>query len=130
MAFDVSAAVHYAFIHARPHSTGHCAKYIRRALERGGVHVISTRAAKDYGPALEAAGFHEVADTPDVTEPPQAGDVIVIQGVKGHPYGHMAMFNGRIWISDFKQHPWHHRGFYPGPAYRAAQAPFRIYRYA
>ncbi|WP_322041943.1 CHAP domain-containing protein [Paraburkholderia sp. J67] len=122
MAYDAIGAANYAFNHAEPASTGRCAKYVRRAIEWGGVSVAHTEAANNYGPNLQAAGFFQVVGTP------MRGDVVVIQSITGHPYGHMAIFNGHIWISDFRQQPGP-QGFYPGPAYRAAQPPYKIYRH-
>lgn len=76
--------------------------------------------AKDYGISLERAGFSEVLQGSTI----QAGDVAVIQPYPGgNPSGHMAMYDGIIWISDFRQ-----RSMYPGPGYRRTQPSFKIYR--
>jgi hypothetical protein len=101
-------------------STDNCAKYTRRAIEAGGITVTHTASARNYGGPLTAAGFHEV-----LSGPPARGDVVVIQPIVGHPDGHMAMFDGSIWISDFRQY---HR-FYPSQAYRNAHPPYKIYRH-
>lgn len=34
---------------------------------------------------------------------PQKGDIIVINKIEGHPNGHIAMYSGKKWISDFVQ---------------------------
>lgn len=79
-----------------------------------------TANAKDYGSSLERAGFREVPPGSTL----QAGDVAVIQPYSGgNPSGHMTMFDGTGWISDFRQ-----RSMYPGPGYRAAHPSFKIYR--
>lgn len=122
MAYDAVGAANYAFSHAHSKSTGNCAKYVRHAIEWGGVSVAPTGNAKDYGSRLQAAGFFEV------TGAPIKGDVVVIQAITDHPHGHMAIFDGHIWISDFKQRPGL-QGFYPGDAYRAARPPYKIYRH-
>ena len=31
------------------------------------------------------------------------GDIVVFDSVTGHQYGHIAMWTGTEWISDFKQ---------------------------
>lgn len=49
---------------------------------------------------------------------------MIIQPIPGHPHGHMAMYDGAYWISDFVQY----YGFYPGNAYRTAKPPYQIYR--
>jgi streptogramin lyase len=61
----------------------------------------------------------------------RSGDVVVIQGWQSpqdsNPSGHMAMFDGMQWISDFYQ------GYksdpYPGLLYRRHRPSFRIYRH-
>jgi hypothetical protein len=117
--WDKSSAVYYLQSHAEASSHGHCARYVRQAIERGGIILNRTYSARNYGSSLTAAGFREVLGGP------QRGDVVVIQAIAGHPDGHMAMFDGHIWISDFRQL----HGFYPGPAYRAAQPSYKIYRH-
>ena len=116
----VAAAIHHLRENAERASRGRCAAYVREALEAGEVviapHPVS---AKDYGPYLRRHGFLSVP--PD--EPPRAGDVCVIQGCEGHPHGHMAMFDGRAWISDFVQ-----RDIWAGPKYRALRPPMEVFR--
>jgi hypothetical protein len=119
MPYDAASAVNYAESHAAPRSLGRCAEYVRKAVEWGGILLQRTHDAKDYGRSLEAAGFREAFGAP------QKGDVIVIQPAPGHPHGHMAIYTGSQWISDFRQL----HGFYPGPAYRSAQPSYKIYRY-
>ncbi|MGF6505037.1 CHAP domain-containing protein [Paraburkholderia sp. 32] len=119
MAWDKTGAVRYLQANARLSSQSRCAEYTRRAIEAGGLRITHTAYAKDYGSSLVGAGFHEV----DVT--PQRGDVVVIQAITGHPYGHMAMFDGQIWISDFRQL----HGFYPGQAYRTMKPTYKIFRH-
>ena len=52
------------------------------------------------------------------------GDVAVMQGFTSSPAGHMQMFDGSVWISDFKQN-----GFWAGPGYRTHKPAFKIYRH-
>lgn len=87
----------------------------------GSVHVAPAGSARNFGPSLEAAGFYEVNGAP------QKGDVVVIDGVTSHDDGHMAIYDGTRWISDFKQRlgP----DVYPGPAYRVARPAYKIYRH-
>ncbi len=48
---------------------------------------------------------------------PDKGDIAVFQPPdKEHEHGHIQMYNGKIWVSDFKQEG--KDGFWPGPAYR------------
>lgn len=122
MPYDGKSAATFAYSHAEVASTHQCAKYVRKAIEWGGISLPHTHYAKDYGQILEAAGFYEVRGAP------QRGDVVVIEGFPGHPEGHMAIFDGSIWISDFKQRlgP---DGIYPGPDYRTSRPPYKIYRH-
>lgn len=120
IAWDKDSAVDHLRSHARPESTKNCARYVREAIEHGGIALERTRSARDYGASLIDAGFHEIS-----TALPQRGDVVVIQAIDGHPDGHMAMYDGHIWISDFRQY----HGFYPGPAYREAKPPYKMYRH-
>ena len=63
---------------------------------------------------------------------PEKGDVAVIQGYPGGtadkngvPYGHIQMYNGNQWVSDFYQnHP-----FYPGKNYELYEPSYTIYRW-
>jgi hypothetical protein len=122
MPWNVNQAVGHLNDNAEPASVGRCAQYTREAIEAGGVSLVHHESAQDYGPSLSAVGFVEYAG-----EPPggyQRGDVAVIQGFDGHPHGHMQMYDGSAWVSDFQQ-----RDFWPGPAYRTTQPGFRIYRY-
>jgi NlpC/P60 family len=120
MSWDKVGAVNYLRWHANTGSHGDCARYVREAIERGGIKLDRTASAKDYGSSLLHAGFREVSGTF-----PQRGDVVVIEAIPRHPHGHMAMFDGDIWISDFKQQ----HGFYPGPDYRAAAPRYKMYRH-
>lgn len=76
--------------------------------------------AKDYGPNLVSARFLKVMD-----DSLGAGDVVVIDSFKGNAFGHMAMYDGTTWISDFVQ-----RDLYPGPSYRQHKPAYTVYRYA
>lgn len=121
MPYDKVGAVNFADRHAETSSKGHCAAYVRRALEWGGISLVPTLRAENYGPSLKAAGFYETTSTP------QRGDVVVIEGIPGHDDGHMAIYDGTRWISDFKQRPG--ADVYPGPDYRKAQPAYKIYRH-
>ncbi|WP_431765460.1 CHAP domain-containing protein [Paraburkholderia sp.] len=117
--WNIYAAVAHLRDNAEAGSTANCAKYVRRAIEAGGITLTHTASARNYGGPLTAAGFHEV-----LSGAPWKGDVVVIQPITGHPDGHMAMYDGQIWISDFKQY----HGFYPSQAYRNIHPPYKIYR--
>lgn len=133
------ASVNYINSHVEPNSIGKCAAYVRRAVEAGGAtiripppRIGNSASACDYGPSLELVGFkpvyvHTGTGPTDTAIIPgqQAGDVVVIQPIAGHPHGHIALFNGISWVSDFVQL----RGFYPGPQYRNVKPAYTLYRY-
>jgi len=123
--FDIERAVEHLDKAAHAASQGKCARYVREALAAGGLVVPLPRPvyAKDYAPSLEAMGFKEVAaDGFTATK----GDVAVIQPTSGRTEGHIQMFNGSIWVSDFRQRA----DIYPGPAYRKEQVAYRLFRFA
>ena len=121
--WNKEAAISHLNAHAHAGSTGRCAAYTRQAIEAGGGGVILHRkhSAKDFGSSLTSAGFIEQP----AGQTPAAGDVVIIQPIPGHPHGHMAMFNGTLWVSDFKQL----HGFYPGHSYRVQKPDYKIYRH-
>jgi hypothetical protein len=121
MGWDVEKAVTHAQTKAESGSVGMCAKYTRQAIEAGGVTLTRHGSAKDYGSSLVAVGFVELNFCPVAYA---KGDVAVIQGFPGHPHGHMQIFDGAQWISDFKQ-----KDFWPGKAYRDKQPSYAVYRY-
>ncbi len=102
-------------------SSRRCAQYVRTAIEAGGIFLSREADAKNYGRSLQVAGFRVVNRNSCII--PQRGDVVVIQPVQAGNPGHMAMYDGQIWISDFKQ-----RTMYPGPEYRKHEPDFAIYR--
>jgi hypothetical protein len=96
---------------AKRESTGWCAEYVRKGLEVGGLHIKEEdhrKKAKDYGPILEKYGASVVPKYPYT---PRTGDIVIFQPIPPknaqeptkHPDGHMQMWDGRQWVSDFKQ---------------------------
>lgn len=80
--------------------------------------------AKDWGPTLLRLGFHRLQVENSDTFIPMKGDVVVIQPYPaGNSSGHIAAFDGKIWISDFRQ-----RDFWSGPNYRKKGPPHVFYR--
>jgi hypothetical protein len=142
---DIDQAVGYLDDNAEDESQHHCAAAVRQAIEHGGVDLDpNTRpgSAEDYGPYLQGHGFNSVTIPEGHEYQPQRGDVIVIQGFPagtdadgnsyaGNVYGHIEMWDGEQWVSDFSQ-PRHDGNspmddVYPGRAYRAAQPDYAIY---
>ncbi len=121
MSWDLDETIATLRMNSRVGSSGRCAKFVRIALESGGISLMRTEHAKDYGRSLESAGFRVVNRHSCIA--PRRGDIAVIQPLLDEIHGHMAMYDGEIWISDFKQ-----RSMYPGPEYRRQQPDFAIYR--
>ncbi len=134
---DIQVTLNHLRSHAKPKSQNECAKYVRRALNAGGFTVVNTEHAKDYGAKLAASGFRPVSIWDGILPSRlnqygylqdyvvTAGDVAVIQPYDGgNPSGHMTMYDGQHWLSDFRQ-----RGIWPGPGYRNKKPSYIIYRY-
>lgn len=79
MSWNKDVAVSHLRSHALGRSHHECATFTREAIQAGGVRLDHTLNAKDYGPSLLRAGFHEI--------PPGSillsGDVAVIQPYAG-----------------------------------------------
>jgi hypothetical protein len=87
-------------------SVGACAAYCRRGLEAGGFDSEGRPGhAGDYGPFLLSRGAGEV---PLENYSPEMGDIAVFGKNDAHPFGHVQIYDGEQWVSDFKQ-----RGFNP-----------------
>lgn len=87
--------------------------------------LLATGSAKDYTPFLLSKGFN-IENSTDYT--PIKGDIAVFESFMGttkyHEHGHIQMYNGTQWVSDFKQ-----KGFWPGTDYRKFQPSFTILRW-
>ena len=119
--FDLSDSLKVLRGNAHAKSTGYCARYVRWALEAGGIDTSGhPSVAKKYGTLLEKRGFSEVKNY-DVKRP-VAGDIAVFQQRYSGHAGHIQMYDGTRWISDFKQNH-----FLPGSSYKGVQ--YKVYRY-
>ena len=110
--------------HALSRSSHHCAMYCRLGLEAGGISTEDrprSGDAGDYGPFLLRHGAQTV---PQDSYVPQVGDVVVFDKTDQHPYGHIEMYDGHHWVSDFMQHSF-------SPYHDEVSTPtFTIYRLA
>ena len=109
---NVNAAVNWLRNNANPKSIGYCARYVRRALNAGGLqvpHGMKAYSAKYYLNVLPANGWEEIP----VNQAGELCDVVVIgpckdSSGKNHPQGHIAMCIGNgVWASDFIQKTMH-----------------------
>ncbi len=122
---DLDKVIEHLDANAHKTSQGRCARYVRQALEAGGAKIpIASRPlyAKDYGPTLEGLGFQKVDPEGYV---PQPGDVVVLQPPSGRTAGHIQIWNGTRWVSDFEQGT----DIYPGASYRKEKVAYEIFRY-
>jgi hypothetical protein len=114
---------------------GSCVPYVPNAINAGfGVTKIpNNKRAATYGEILKDAGFTPVLDLKNYS--PIKGDIGVIQGYPGGtlcescgcPCGHIQMYNGDQWVSDFFQSK--KRPFYPGPTYEVQKPTYEIWRW-
>ena len=95
-------ACDYVTAHSHERSLGKCARYVANALQAAGYKFNRQPSAYMYhtNGILTKMGFTCMGST---NARPQAGDVCVINRFKGHPHGHICMYNGQQWISDFRQ---------------------------
>jgi hypothetical protein len=117
-----SQLAHWMDAHALSRSSHHCAMYCRLGMEAAGLSTQDRPAsgdAGDYGPYLLRHGAQVV---PPDCYAPQVGDTVVFDKTRQHPYGHIELYDGQTWVSDFMQH-----GFSPYSD-AASTPPFTIYR--
>ena len=100
--FSVNAASRYLIEHAYEKSHNRCAWHIMCAMNAGGQPVPLLRACdyKWYFRDFLDTQFYEV---PSEDYIPEKGDIVVFPKVANHPYGHIAMWTGKQWVSDFEQ---------------------------
>lgn len=95
----------YAKNRALASSSGYCAKYVREALQNAGGYTITPQnSAYMYhtNGVLAKAGFVQIQPGTKW----QVGDVMVFQNNSAHVHGHIQIFHGTGWVSDFIQQNW------------------------
>lgn len=97
---SIAARVASRAAHSR--SRGRCALYVRKALQSAGYEFKPQESAYMYATngTLKGAGFVKISK--DNYEP-QVGDVVVWHRTAKHPHGHIQIYNGSGWVSDFNQ---------------------------
>ena len=118
-AIDMNAAVSHLKSHAKSSTTGWCAAYVADTLEAGGFRFQRQGSAYQYrtNGILVGIGYKEIPRPSSF----QKGDITVTEGNGAHPHGHMAMWSGTNWISDFVQNSEF--------VYRVSQPPVHYFRY-
>lgn len=86
---------------AHSSSIGRCARYVRKALQAAGYSFTPNASAYQYATrgTLADAGFVKVSNNTQ----PQVGDVVVYNRSSKHKHGHIQIFDGNTWVSDFRQ---------------------------
>ena len=132
--FDRKSAVDYLTNPAHgwtgTKSKGKCAKAIRKSINAGGVKTPKNPVpAKDYQDYLPTLGFNPV-ELKGYNA--QNGDIAVFPAIPGNPYGHIEMYTGDGWQSDYIQPESPKDGSY-GNGFFANQnwatKPFTIFRF-
>lgn len=120
---SMALAAQYATKHAKKQSIGYCAKYVANALEAAGLKFQRQPSAYMYhrNGILSKAGFGLVSKGMQGYTP-EIGDVCVVDRFNKHVHGHICIWNGKNWVSDFVQQ------YSPSP-YRDGPGPMYFYRY-
>src|SRR5476649_2103115 len=86
MSWNKNAAVSYIRSHANSSSQNNCVRYTRDAIAAGGLNLVYTLQARNYGGPLINAGFVEISPSSALI----AGDIAIIQPCAGgNSAGHM-----------------------------------------
>lgn len=106
-------------------STGKCAHAVRVALLAGGYDInklntfgVNLGSAKNYSDL-----FKKLGHSPITGSDYKPGDIAVTQPVGTDIHGHISIFDGKNWISDFIQ-----RDIYGGPKYRVPGVKIEVFR--
>lgn len=108
-----SIAAQIASRSAHGRSIGRCALYVRKALQSAGYRFTPQASAYMYANGtLAGAGFIKINSQ---NYKPQVGDVVVFNRTSKNPHGHIQIYDGRGWVSDFRQNKFspysQHNGF-------------------
>ena len=114
--WNIHKSIEYLSTHAEAKSLGRCAKYVRQAIEAGGMNTNDRpNSAYQYKRYLLTKGFNAIGNITGRDKQSawtklnaQVGDIAVMDHGE---HGHICMWNGSKWISDFAQnHMWPYRG--------------------
>lgn len=100
--YDNDKACEYITRHSYAHSHTRCVFFVAKAMWAGGCPMVILM-PNGYFTAMKWYGYHVVSENGDTNYVPQKGDIVVLSRTKRHFWGHIAMYTGRQWISDFKQ---------------------------
>lgn len=112
-------AIEYVTENKANQSRSMCAWYVMKAIRYGGCYNCYIYPAYAYNKILPQLGFEEV---PVLNYIPQKGDISVLPQNSASDFGHIAIFNGKKWISDFEQ-----ADIFPEKSYRNV-GKYQIFR--
>ena len=100
-AVNLDEAVSYLIKNALSKSINKCGLYVHRALEAGGFRPYLPKFAYQYW----SEGILRKIEFKEIKRPSsfKKGDITVTESNASHPDGHVAMWTGAQWISDFVQ---------------------------
>lgn len=96
-----------------------CAWYSMKAIRNGGCHYCYIYPGYAYNKVLPQLGFTEVSLENYI---PQKGDISVLPRNSQSCFGHIAIYDGSHWISDFEQ-----KSIFPGKEYKKL-GTYQIFR--
>ena len=94
-------AADYAREHANPSTTRRCARYVGNALIAAGFQIEVKDACYYHSEGiLSSVGFRLLPSRPATLK---KGDIAVYECNRTHEYGHIQIYDGYGWYSDFRQ---------------------------
>lgn len=117
--YDNSKTVAYITKHKSLKSRSMCAWYSMKAIRNGGCYYCYIYPGYAYNKILPKLGFEEISTENYI---PKAGDISVLPKNSNSCFGHIAIYNGSNWISDFKQDD-----IFPGKSYKIS-GKYQIFR--
>ena len=114
--WNISKSIEHLSTHVESKSVGRCARYVRQAIEAGGLDTNGhPGSAYQYKRYLPTKGFNAIGNITGREKQAawtklnaQVGDISVMEHGE---HGHICMWNGSKWISDFAQNNmWPYRG--------------------
>lgn len=97
-----------------------CAWYSMKAIRHGGCHYCYIYPGYAYNKILPQLGFIEVSLKNNYI--PQKGDISVLPKNSKSCFGHIAIYDGSHWVSDFEQ-----KDIFPGKKYKES-GKYQIFR--
>ena len=111
--------IQYIKDHKHTASRCMCAWYSMKAIRNGGCYYCYIYPGYAYNKVLLQLGFIEISTENYI---PKAGDISVLPKNSKSCFGHIAVYDGEHWVSDFEQ-----RDIFPGRSYRLS-GKYQIFR--